>query len=207
MGRSQQVSTRARKRNPRRRRARDPRPKGLARSAITQTCLHRASVCLIGWACLLLKARADILPPSLNLKDNRAFFSLSQSKSVWLKVLLLSVPPSTQFCSPVYFATADRDWTREYADVQPTLDDAALVTASSGVWATVGQYLHWSDGLYETAETILRRVFRRAEHEEVPDFIAVHIRHGSSFQRDLEQATIADQSLYLCRRLSPSLHR
>lgn len=90
VGRSQQVSTRARERNPRRRRTRDPRSKGFSRSALTKTGLHRASLSTHQLSLLAFEGRVlTILASFLILQDNRAFFALAQSKSVSLKVLFV----------------------------------------------------------------------------------------------------------------------
>ncbi|KAL7414037.1 hypothetical protein BDY24DRAFT_440955 [Mrakia frigida] len=51
-----------------------------------------------------------------------------------------------------------------------------------GGWKYIGTHMHFRDELVEQGRVVLRKVFGVGEEEEVPPFIAVHIRHGDFFK-------------------------
>ncbi|KAF7307185.1 hypothetical protein MIND_00512100 [Mycena indigotica] len=48
----------------------------------------------------------------------------------------------------------------------------------SPAWRFVGQHMRWTPYIERMATKYLRKAFKIAEHDEIPPFIAVHVRHN-----------------------------
>ncbi|KAJ7753041.1 hypothetical protein DFH07DRAFT_824466 [Mycena maculata] len=59
-----------------------------------------------------------------------------------------------------------------------TLEQHEMFRDYSPSWRFVGQYIHWVPRIEGLAHTYLRQAFALAPAESIPQYIAIHVRHG-----------------------------